>query len=317
MNRMSSLHFGIACAVILLAAYGATVLIEGDYLFFAGFSILQFMTLAVAWNILGGYAGYVNFGAAGFFASGAYVAVALHKGFGLPLPLLMLAGGVTGGLLGAAAGALTLRLRGTYFSIATLALAVLLETVALNWDYVGGARGAYVVPPASSPGFASYIKYLFMVVTALTLVTIAVARAIEMSGFGRALFALRDGEEAAEACGVPTLKMKVAAVSLSCFLMGMCGALLPFYLTFMEPQTAFGMNYSISAVAMAMIGGIASWAGPVIGAIVLGVTHQTTTVIFSSEIGVLALGLLLMVFVAAAPEGILGLWRKATKGGAR
>lgn len=193
------------------------------------------------------------------------------------------------GFLGMVAGALTLRLRGTYFSIAPLAVAVLLEMVVTNGDFVGGGRGATIVPLVVSPGFASHIKFLFVVMVVIAIGTLAVARAVERSWFGRALFALREGKEAAEACGIPTLRVKVAAASaFSCGLMGVLGALLPFYLTFIEPQTVFGMNYSIYAVAIAMIGDVSSWIGPVLSALLLGVAHQGTTVLISSEIGVLS-----------------------------
>lgn len=307
MKNVSNLVFAGMLAAILAGAYALTLAVTNDYIFFAGYSILQFMVLAVAWNIFGGYGGYVNFGVAGFFAAGAYTAVAVEKWMAPPLPVLLLAGGVASGLLGALAGALTLRLRGMFFSIATLAFTVLLETAVMNWEFVGGGRGAYVVPPAALPGFSTYIRFLFVLMAFLALGSVWVARATERSRFGRALFALRDGEEAAEACGVPTMRVKIAAAALSCAMMGVAGAPLPFYLTFIEPQSTFGMNYSISAVAMAMVGGVSSWAGPVLGAVALGFTHQATTVMISSELGILILGVVLMVFVIAAPKGLVGL----------
>lgn len=310
MSLLRSSALPACCAAALAASYLLTLVVENDYVFFAGYTILQFVALGSAWNLLGGYGGYVNFGAAGFFAAGAYSALALHRLMAPPLPVLLAAGGLVAGLLGMVAGALTLRLRGMYFSIATLAIAVLLETAVTNWDFVGGGRGATLLPPASSPGFASYIKFLFVVMAAIAIGTLAVVRGVERSWFGRALFALRDGEEAAEACGVPTLGIKIAAAALSCGLMGVSGALLPFYLTFIEPQSAFGMNYSIYAVAIAMIGGVSSWVGPILGALLLGVAHQATTVLISSEIGVLVMGLTLITFVVAAPGGLVGLWRR-------
>lgn len=314
-RRAGFVAFLAGLVALVGAAYAATVLVEADYVFYAGFSVLQFLSLGIAWNILGGYGGYVNFGVAGFFGAGAYAAIALNKlAGGPPLVVLVVAGALAAAVLGGLAGAITLRLRGVYFAIATLALAVLLETAVTNWDYVGAARGAYLIPPPSVPGFASYIKFLFFAAAILAAVTVAAARAIERSRFGRALFALRDGEDAAEACGVPTLRVKIAAAAVSCGLMGATGALLPFYLTFLEPGTAFGMSYSISAVAVAMVGGIAGWLGPVVGALVLGIAHQATTVVFSSEIGILILGLVLMTCVAAAPDGLVGLGRRLLGG---
>src|SRR6202035_4386250 len=132
-----------------------------DYLFFAGYTVVQFIVLAAAWNILGGYCGYVNFGTAGFFALGAYTAVFFHKTYPLPIPVLLVIAAGVSGLIGLGTGYLTLRLRGAFFSIATLALAVVLQTFVVNWDYVGGSRGAYIVRPETLAPFGPYIRYLF------------------------------------------------------------------------------------------------------------------------------------------------------------
>lgn len=298
---------GLALAAAGAAGYALTWLLAADYYFYAAYTVLQFAVLAIAWNILGGYGGYVNFGTAGFFGVGVYTAIALQKLAALPLPALILCGAAAAGLLGCLMGLITLRLKGMYFAIATMALAVLLETVVTNWGYVGGARGAYIFPPATVPGFQTYVKFLFVVMLLTTLSAIGLAAAIERSAVGRRLLALKDSEEAAEACGVATLGTKILAAAASSALMGAAGAVLPFYLTFVDPHTAFGMTYSISAVAMAMIGGTGSWVGPLLGAILLGAAHQITTVTISSEAGILVLGLALMVFVALAPRGITGL----------
>jgi branched-chain amino acid transport system permease protein len=305
----------VALAAVAAAGYALTWLLAADYYFYAGYTVLQFAVLAIAWNILGGYGGYVNFGTAGFFGVGAYTAVALHKLIGAPLPLLILYGAALAGMLGCLMGLITLRLKGMYFAIATMALAVLLETAVTNWGYVGGARGAYTFPPLTVPGFQTYVKFLFIVMLVTTLIAIAISATIERSRVGRKLLALKDSEEAAEACGVSTLTTKVLAAGMSSALMGAAGAILPFYLTFVDPQTAFGMTYSISAVAMAMIGGTGSWVGPLLGAILLGTVHQLTTVTISSEAGILVLGLALMVFVALAPRGIVGWLQALTRAG--
>src|SRR5215470_16711808 len=109
-------------------------MVENRYFYFAAYGILQYVVLATAWNILGGYTGYVNFGTGAFFALGAYTSVFLIQSVGAPLPAQIVAGGVVAGLLGLGIGYLTLRLRGTFFSIATLALAVVLQTMIINWE---------------------------------------------------------------------------------------------------------------------------------------------------------------------------------------
>src|SRR5436309_15335431 len=121
--------------VVVLAGVALATLRVNPYVYFAGYVILQYVVIATAWNILGGYAGYVNFGTPAFFALGAYAAVFLIRSIKAPLPVLIVAGGLVAALLGLGIGYLTLRLRGTFFSIATLALAVVLQTVMMNWDY--------------------------------------------------------------------------------------------------------------------------------------------------------------------------------------
>src|SRR6201990_3518225 len=129
------------------------MVVKKQYVFFAGYVVLQYVVLATAWNILGGYCGYVNFGSAAFFALGAYSTVAMHKLYPLPVPLLIVIGGIVSGIVGLGMGYLTLRLRGAFFAIATLALAVVLQTLIVNWDFVGGSRGAYIIRPSAVPVF--------------------------------------------------------------------------------------------------------------------------------------------------------------------
>src|SRR5436190_7526215 len=132
---------------VIAAGIAFAMLRVNPYLYFAGYVILQYIVIATAWNILGGYAGYVNFGTPAFFALGAYTAVFFIRWMKAPLPVLILAGGLMAALLGLGIGYLTLRLRGTFFSIATLALSVVLQTVAINWEYVGGSRVISVIRP--------------------------------------------------------------------------------------------------------------------------------------------------------------------------
>src|SRR5690349_17008650 len=294
---------------IILAGIGVALLRVNPYLYFAGYVILQYVVIATAWNILGGYAGYVNFGTPAFFALGAYTAVFLIQWGKPPLPVLIVAGGLVSGLLGLGIGYLTLRLRGVFFSIATLALSVVLQTVMINWEYVGGSRGLSVIRP-SGPPFGNYVVFLFTVMVGLAVFAVLVARFIERSWIGRGLAALRDNEEAAECMGVPTLRLKLFATTVSGFLLGVAGAPFPYYVTFVEPNTAFALEYAVNALAMPMIGGTTSWIGPVIGAVLLAAAQQLAQVTISSELSLLIVGVVLVLFVVVAPEGILGLVRR-------
>ena len=297
-----------------------------DYLFFAGYTVLQFIVLATAWNILGGYCGYVNFGSAAFFAVGAYSSVALHKlGTGVdryfPESLAGMAkadpaaehpdahhhrrhrvrpGRARHRLSDAAAARRVFRHRHAGA-----------RGRAANADRQLGfrrrlARRLYH-PAAEVPILGSYIQYLFLVMLVLSVVAIATARIIEQSRLGYGFATIRDDEVAAEACGVPTLRLKLIATTISGALMGMAGAPFPYYIGYLEPSSAFGLAYAVNSIAMPMIGGTTSWVGPLVGALLLGTLQQVATVTISSAVNLLIVGLLLVGFVIVAPKGIIGL----------
>jgi branched-chain amino acid transport system permease protein len=311
---MRGLGFWLAVGAVLVAALAMTHFVANQYYYFAGYVVLQYVVLATAWNILGGYTGYVNFGSAGFFALGAYSAILAIKLVAAPLPVLILAGGVVSGLVGLGTGYLTLRLRGIFFAIATLALSVVLQTLVVNWDFVGGSRGVYTMRPAIPLVFDSYIKLLFVTMLLIALAAIVAARFIERSWIGRGLAAIRDNEQAAACSGVPTLRLKLFATTMSGFLMGAAGAPFPLYVTYLDPSSAFSLAYAVNSIAMPLIGGTTSWIGPVIGAVLLGTAQQVATVTISSAANLLIVGILLVGFVILAPEGIVGLWRKLARG---
>jgi branched-chain amino acid transport system permease protein len=325
---MRSWAFFLVALALGVAFFAGALALRNDYLFFAGYVVLQYIVLATAWNILGGYCGYVNFGTAAFFALGAYSSVALHKlgaNIGryasgpmadilhwvlpLSLPGMVLIGGLVSGIVGLGMGYLTLRLRGVFFAIATLAMAVVLQTLMINWDFVGGSRGAYVIRPATvslGPFTLGYIEYLFLIMLLLAVLSLTVARLIERSRLGYGFATIRDDELAAEATGVPTLRLKLIATMISGAFMGMAGAPLPYYLGYIEPGATFGLPYAVNSIAMPMIGGTTSWVGPLIGAILLGSLQQIATVTISSAVNLLIVGVLLVVFVVIAPKGIVG-----------
>jgi branched-chain amino acid transport system permease protein len=301
--------FWVATALCVLAVFAGSRFVSNDYFFFAGYVVLQYIVLATAWNILGGYTGYINFGTSGFFAIGAYATVVLHKLWGPPIPVAIVVGGVLAGLVGLGMGVLTLRLRGVFFAIGTLALAIVAQTLVTNWDFVGGSRGVYIIRPSTAPLLGTYIHYLFLIMLVLAGIAIALARSIEHSTLGYGLAAIRDDEQAAEASGVPTLKLKLISTTLSGALMGMAGAPLPYYVTYLDPASGFNLAYAVNAIAMPLIGGMTSWVGPLLGAIFLGIIQQAATVTISSSLNLLFVGVLLVLFVVVAPNGLTGLYR--------
>ena len=309
---LRGLPFTLLLIVIAAAIFAAGRWFGSSYAFFMGYVVLQYIVLGTAWNILGGYTGYVNFGVTAFFAIGAYSTVVLNKLVpAMPLPVMILIGVAMAGLVGIGTGYLTLRLRGVFFSIATLALAVVVQTLITNWDFVGGARGAYVLRPRIAPLIGGeYVQYLFLIMLGLCVVVLSTARAIERSALGYGFAAIRDDEGAAEASGVPTLRLKLIATGLSGGFMGMAGAPLPFYVTYLDPASGFNLNYAVNAIAMPLIGGTSSWLGPVVGAILVGGLQEYLRVTISSAVNVLVAGVLMVAFVILAPQGIVGLFQR-------
>ena len=328
--------FILILTAVAAALYFAFNLVGNDYLFFAGYTVLQYIVLATAWNILGGYCGYVNFGSAGFFAIGVYTTVFLYAIgqsieeifpeflvapmqaiFPLPVPVLIVIAGAVAGFIGLGMGYLTLRLRGVFFAIATLAFTVVLETFIVNWSFVGGSRGAYIIVPNEVPMFGHLIQFLFALMLILVIVALTTARLIERSKLGVGFATIRDDELAAEASGVPTLRLKLVATVVSGALMGMAGAPFPYYIGYVEPGSAFNLSYAVNSIAMPMIGGTTSWVGPLVGALLLGTLQKVATVTISSAVNLLIVGLLLIFFVIIAPRGIVGLiqdsWRGRSK----
>jgi branched-chain amino acid transport system permease protein len=220
---------------------------------------------------------------------------------------VILAGGAISGLLGLGMGYLTLRLRGVFFSIATLAMAVVAQTFVVNWNFVGGSAGAFVIRPQFTAWFhIDYIHYLFLLMLVLCVIVLATARLIERSRLGDGFAAIRDDELAAEAAGVPTLRLKLIATALSGAFMGMAGAPLPYYVTYLDPPSAFSLSYAVNTIAMPLIGGTAAWPGPLIGALLLATLQQLVTVTISSAVNLLIVGLMLVGFIIIAPRGIIG-----------
>ena len=308
MKNNSKFLFGMLLFTVVLGSL--PFLIKSEYFFFAAYSVLQFVILATAWNILGGYAGYVNFGSAAFFAIGAYATVA---GFKLQLPqgVNILLGTIVAGLIGLGMGYLTLRLKGVFFSIATLALSVVLLTIVINTPFLGGARGVYVIVPRESPiGVGQYIHWLYFLILGMAILSVIVARYIQHSSLGQGLMAIRDDELAAEGLGVPTLRLKLIATTISGAMMGLAGTTFPYLITYMEPTAAFNLSFAVNSIAMPIVGGLGSWLGPLIGALLLGTIQQVASVTLSSTWNLLIVGGMLVFFVTLAPNGIMGIFKK-------
>lgn len=275
--------------------------------------------LAQAWNILGGFGGQFSFGHALFFGTGAYVqAIAQQHGMNpwgaLPLALAASAG------IGLAVGALTFRygLKGSYFALVTLAFAEVFRIVALSVPFTGGGVGLMVPlrESAANMQFGTRAGYLWLVL-GLVAVALLVSAWLRHSRFGAYLQAVRDNEDAARAVGVNPLRVKLAAIGLSGALMGAGGAFYLQLFQYIDPGIAYGPGTSIEALVAAIVGGMGTLWGPVLGALALHVLADLTRNLFGQLPGInmVIYGAVLVLIVMFLPRGIAGMgvpvrWRR-------
>ena len=286
-------------AILLVAALGWILAGQlSQYHLDLGVTILVLLTIAQAWNILGGYGGQISLGAAAFTGVGGYAAALLMLHTAASWPLGMIAGGVAGLALSLLISVPLLRLRGDYFAVGSLAAAVALEALMENWQWAGGTIGL-TLPFNKIPSLT--VLYHIAVVLA-TLALLAVLY-VKHSTFGLRLTAVRDNEPAAEGLGVSAYRHRFAALVLSSILTGLAGALIAIQATAIEPSGMFSLTWSLNALLMCIVGGAGTFTGPIIGVLVIyyGLTKQFE----SAQTAAIAVeGALLIVIVRFAPEGI-------------
>jgi branched-chain amino acid transport system permease protein len=266
--------------------------------------------LAQAWNILGGFGGQFSFGHALFFGTGAYVqAIGQQQGLNAwaALPLACAASGGVGLVV----GALTFRygLKGSYFALVTLAFAEVFRIVALSVPFTGGGVGL-MVPLRESAGnmqFASRAGYLWLVL-GLVVIALLASAWLRHSRFGAYLQAVRDNEDAARAVGVNPFRIKLAAIGLSGALMGAGGAFYVQVFQYIDPGIAYGPGTSVEALVAAIVGGMGTLWGPVVGALALHVLADITRNLFGQLPGInmVIYGAVLVLIVMFMPRGIAG-----------
>jgi len=230
--------------------------------------ILMWGAAATAWNIVGGYAGQFSLGHAAFFGIGAYTSSLLFVVMGVSPWIGMLAGAALSGLFALVIGYLSVRLRGPFFTLATIALAEVLQIVAIYWRSLTGGGAGLLVP--FTPGLATFMfeskrTYAYVGVGFL-LAMLGASYAIERSRIGYYLVAIREEEEAARALGVRVLWMKLAAIVVSAFFTSLIGSFYAQYTLWLEPPYTFSLDLSIQFSLMAIIGGLGTWFGPLLGA---------------------------------------------------
>jgi branched-chain amino acid transport system permease protein len=287
-------------AAAILAAFALLALLplavpRDDVLNFV-FLILLSITLAESWNIVAGYAGQVNLGHAAFFGLGALVARTLWIG-GAPIAAAMLAGAAVAVLFALVIGVAAFRLRGAYFAIGTLALGEILRTTANN------VLSEISTLPTRT--IATYrLSHRYYLALALASVSVAAVAALGGSRLGLGMRAIREDEEAAEASGVGSLRLKLTALALSTALAGLAGGLFAYYHISYYPSHAFGPQWTFDALLMTFIGGVGTLHGPVLGAVLYVVLKEYLAVQWV-DFHLLIFGGLFIGIVLLLPGGLV------------
>jgi branched-chain amino acid transport system permease protein len=270
--------------------------------------VLMFATLSFGWNIIGGYTGYVSFGNVVFFGIGTYTAAALWQHWHQQsIPLAIVCAMIIAVIFAIALGTPILRLRGHYFAIATLGIALATEEIVANIDWLGAGSGQAIRPLES---FSSYYIAMWIVCAASMLATYLITR----SKLGYALVAIRENEEAAAVLGVDATRYKVIAWAISAAMAAAAGAVFAGANGFIDPPTAFATDDNVFPIVMALLGGVSTVAGPLIGALILTAINETLWSHFP-QIHTLFFGAAIVLVVLFLPRGLL--WLLNTRGGWR
>ena len=304
---MKAWRIGVILALVpLLAAvpwYGSDLLVQ------IGINTLLLAVLAQGWNIIGGYAGYASFGNSVFYGLGSYgVAIAMVQ-WGLPFGVGMAFGVVLAVIFAFVLGLPVLRLRGHYFAIATLALSQVMMVIVSNVGIAGRNIGLVLPPLNNDPLFYELALGLLMITT-LSILWLTRSR------FGFGLIAIRENEEAAAVMGVNTTLYKVLAFALSGVFSALAGGIHAYWITFLDPESAFDIGLNVKMIIMAVFGGPGTVLGPIVGAFTLSAISEYLSSAVTSFAG-LFFGIVIVAAVVLMPRGLADMLRHLRKTGWR
>jgi len=295
----------------LLALAVLPFLVKNPFLVHVVILVYMWTVLGAAWNVLGGFAGQVSFGHAALFGIGAYTTIILFLKAGVAPWWGILWGGLAAAVGSVPVGLICFRLRGPYFSLATLAVAELAKLVALNWEWLTNGPVGFLIttlPPLTILGHAVNWEAkapFYFLAALLLLVALASTAWLSRSRLGAFLVAIRENEDAAEAVGIDTVRAKVLTLALSAFLAGLGGGFYAFYFRYVDPDAVLNIGLSMEMVFIAMVGGLGTVGGPFIGAVFLTTIGEVVRERF--QVGHLIFyGLFMMIVIRFLPEGIWG-----------
>jgi branched-chain amino acid transport system permease protein len=277
--------------------------------------IFLYALTAQAWNILAGYCGQVSFGHVAYFGIGAYTSSMLLMNFHLTPWVGMLAGGLAAIALGLLVGIPTFRLTGHYFAIATLAIAETVQTIFINWNAAGEAKGLWL--PVMKDGLLNFqwkskLPYYYIALALLCLVYLATYW-MERSKLGFYFRAIRDDAVATSSLGVDVLRYKLVALSLSAFFSALGGSFYAQYVLFIDPFSVLHLQHSVLVVLLATFGGVGTYWGPIVGSALLIPISEFVRIRFGGTGGaedLIVYGLLIVGIAVFEPTGIVGIFRK-------
>jgi branched-chain amino acid transport system permease protein len=304
----------MARGLVLAAAAALVLTVPGwadDYWTRIFTGVCMWAGLALAWNIVGGYAGYISFGHAAFFGIGAYATALLmqperHWNFFLTLPI----GAAAAAVVAAVVGWPTLKLRGAYFAIATWAMAEAVLQLANVAGFTGGSSGLTI------PAFANSSFFYYAMLVAAVLSYAIAYLLLERSRFGYKVKAVRDDEATARSVGIDTTKVKIQAFVLSAVIPAVFGGINAYWITFINPKSVFGADITDQMVVMALIGGLGYLWGPALGAALLFIVNRQFLASFGDTTSYIAMvGVLVALVVLFLPDGLVSLWPRARRMG--
>jgi branched-chain amino acid transport system permease protein len=303
---------GLALAIVIAVMSGLPLVIKSPFAIDILIRILLFAFIGTAWNLLGGYARQFSLGHAAFFGLGAYTSTLLQIDLGVSPWIGMAAGGGVAMLASLPIGWLCFRLRGPYFTIATIATAQVLMLIFLKLrDFAWGAEGTTIPNLGDAPlmmQFEGKAPYYYIVLGLLG-VALGITARIERSRIGYYLVAIGEDEDAAEAVGINVPRIKRDIYMISSFLTALAGTFYTQYIYFIDPQTAFNFSVSIEAALVSIVGGVGTLLGPVVGTVLLETTSALLQSWLGNSVGGVQLtvySLILMAVILWRPTGIMG-----------
>ncbi|RTZ89633.1 MAG: branched-chain amino acid ABC transporter permease [Deltaproteobacteria bacterium] len=300
MKRMTKLQGFYA--VVILALFLLPLFVHNQYVLHLGIMTFLFITIAIGWNILGGYTGQISFGHASFFGIGAYTTAILWLRMGIPPLLTIPLGGLLAAVFGIIWGYPLLRLRGYFFAIATIGVGEATRVLASFWESLTGGSSGLTLPVPKV--FSKVPFYYEMLIIAFLVFLLSVW--IYNSKFGLGLFAIKDDIDASETLGINTPFYKIMALAVSGFIVGIGGSFYAQYIFYVEPGDVFSFEKSVNLILINIVGGVGTIFGPVFGALIFLVLQEFVLVLFPN-LHLLVYGLLLVLIIIYQPNGLAGL----------